>query len=318
MTRGIVIGKFLPIHLGHLALIDFASQRCDELIVSMSYKLTDPIAPELRFSWLKALTEKNPKVRLRMVRDDFDKETLEMDPRMRLWASVIDFNFGSFQKIFSSEDYGEPLARQMGAEHVSFDRERKQFPISGSQIRKEPTKYWHFIPTVARPYFVKKICFYGPESTGKSFLARNLAAAFQTELVPEVAREIITSNEFTVEDIIKIGHAQTQRVLDKVKTANRFLFCDTDVITTQVYCKYYLGVVPQVLFELEKKIHYDHYFLFDVDVPWVKDGMRDLGHKREEMFKIFKHELDRRKIPYTLVRGDYEEREKIVVSTLAK
>jgi HTH-type transcriptional repressor of NAD biosynthesis genes len=316
MIRGIIIGKFLPVHAGHLALIDFASQQCDELIVSMSYKASDSIDAELRFSWLKSLTESNPKVRLRMVHDNFDNDHLELEARMRLWANVIDFNFDSIHRVFSSEDYGAPLAIQLKAEGVLFDRERKQVPVSASQIRKEPMKYWHFIPIVVRPYFVRKICFYGPESTGKSVLARNLASAFQTELVPEVAREIISSNDFTADDIIKIGHAQTRRVLEKLNTANRFLFCDTDVITTQIYSKHYLGLVPEVLYELEKKIHYDQYFLFDIDTPWVKDGMRDLGHRREEMMKVFRHELDRRKINYTLVRGDYEEREKIVVMKL--
>lgn len=316
MIRGIVIGKFLPVHLGHLGLIEFASSQCDELIVSMSYKTTDPIDADLRFGWLQALTASNPKIRLRRIRDDFDREDIDHEARMRLWANVIEFNFGSVQKVFSSEDYGPSLAKHLGAESIWYDRERKKFPVAASQIRSDPMKFWHFIPRVVQPHFVKKVCFYGPESTGKSVLARKLAAAFDTELVPEVARELITTNDFSVDDIVRIGHAQTQRVFDKLKTANKILFCDTDLITTQIYCRYYLGVVPEVLYELEKQIHYDQYFLFDIDVPWVGDGMRDLSHKREEMMKLFKAELEKRRIDYILVRGDFEEREKTVVRAL--
>jgi HTH-type transcriptional regulator, transcriptional repressor of NAD biosynthesis genes len=165
---------------------------------------------------------------------------------------------------------------------------------------------------------VRKICFYGPESTGKSVMARHLAEFYKTEFVPEVAREIVSSNDFTVDDIIKIGYAQTERVLEKEKTANRILFCDTDLITTQIYCRQYLGVVPEVLYELEKRITYDQYFLFDIDVPWIADGMRDLSDNRQEMFNVFKHELDVRNIPYLLVKGDYEEREHFVKSELDK
>lgn len=163
------------------------------------------------------------------------------------------------------------------------------------------------------------ICLYGPESTGKSTLARELAVHYGTEFVPEVAREIVTSNVFTVEDIVRIGYAQTERVLRTLKTANRFLFCDTDLITTQIYCRHYLGVVPDVLFELEQQVVYDHYFLFDVDVPWVADGMRDLGGaaQREAMFRNFQAALDQRGIGYTFVRGNYAARASIVKATLA-
>jgi HTH-type transcriptional regulator, transcriptional repressor of NAD biosynthesis genes len=162
------------------------------------------------------------------------------------------------------------------------------------------------------------ICFYGPESTGKSVLAPKVAHYFQTEWVPEVARELITSNIFTIDDIVRIGEAQTQRVLEKSKTTNRVLICDTDLITTQIYCRHYLGVIPDVLFQLEKKIQYDLYFLFDTDVPWVSDGMRDLRENRKEMFQVFKSELDKRKLQYILVQGNYEQREELVKREIEK
>jgi HTH-type transcriptional repressor of NAD biosynthesis genes len=149
-------------------------------------------------------------------------------------------------------------------------------------------------------------------------MAKRLAEIFNTDYVPEVARELITSNDFTVEDIIKIGHAQTERVLEKTKTANKVLFCDTDIITTQIYSRHYLNTVPEVLYELEVKVHYDHYFLFDIDVPWMADGLRDLGHQRAEMLQIFKQELEKRKLPYTIVQGSFEQRENFVSSLLQK
>jgi HTH-type transcriptional repressor of NAD biosynthesis genes len=155
---------------------------------------------------------------------------------------------------------------------------------------------------------VKRICLYGPESTGKSVMAQQLATLYNTEWVPEVAREFVTSNVFTVEDIIKIGQAHVARILEKTKTANKFLFCDTDTITTQIYCNHYLHTVPPVLFELEKQVKFDAYFLLDVDVPWVADGMRDLGHLRKQMFEVFRHELEKRSLPYTLVKGTWQQR----------
>lgn len=163
---------------------------------------------------------------------------------------------------------------------------------------------------------IKLICFYGPESTGKSTMAKHFAKLYDTEFVPEVARELISSNDFTLDDIIRIGHAQTARVKEKLKTANKFLFCDTDLITTQIYSKKYLGVVPEIVFELEKEIHYDKYFLSDIDVPWVADGLRDLNNQREEMLKIFEDELVKRKIQFVRVKGNWKEREKIIKTEL--
>ena len=165
---------------------------------------------------------------------------------------------------------------------------------------------------------IKRICFYGPESTGKSTMAKRMAEYYKTEWVPEVAREIVTNNDFTIDDIIKIGHAQTERILEKTKTANKILFCDTDLITTQIYCKHYLNVTPPILFELERQIKYDLYFLFEPDVPWVADGLRDLGEidKRKEMFEVFKMELEKRNITYIPVKGTWGERERIIKKKL--
>lgn len=147
-----------------------------------------------------------------------------------------------------------------------------------------------------------------------------MADSYKTEFVPEVARELITSNDFTREDIIMIGRAQTERIIAKARKANKLLFCDTDLITTQIYSRQYLGMVPPVLYELESMVKYDLYFLFDVDVPWISDGMRDLGdeQKRQEMLEVFRTELQRRSIPYVFVQGDWDERERIVKKAIKK
>jgi HTH-type transcriptional repressor of NAD biosynthesis genes len=162
------------------------------------------------------------------------------------------------------------------------------------------------------------ICFYGPESTGKSTMAKKLAVHFKTEWVPEVAREIVESNDFTLEDIKKIGFAQNQRIKDKLPVANKVLICDTDIITTRIYSEHYLGSAPQELDVLEKEFAFDHYFLFDIDVPWIADGMRDLSGQRQEMMNKFRHALETRNISYTLVTGSYEERERLLIREIEK
>lgn len=159
---------------------------------------------------------------------------------------------------------------------------------------------------------VKKICLYGPESTGKTGLAITLAQCYQTEWVPEMYKQLFPDNHFTLEDIMVTARAQNQAVLEKEKTANRILFCDTDVITTSIYSRIYLNAVPPGLADLEKQIQYDLYCLMDIDIPWVPDGYRDLGHRREEVYALFQQALDQRRLPYLKVSGPWHQRLAII------
>jgi HTH-type transcriptional repressor of NAD biosynthesis genes len=318
MKRALVIGKFMPIHYGHIALIRFAAQQCDEVIVSMSFTPEDPIDPPLRFSWIKEIFKTEASIKPSMIVDNFDNESLPLEERTAGWATVIQKIYPPIDYIFSSEAYGEPFAKHLGAKHILFDADRKKFPVAASLLRNAPVTYWNFIPDVVRPFFVRKICFYGPESTGKSVMAKKMAEQYQTVYVPEVARELITSNEFSERDIIAIGYAQIQRIREKLVKANKFLFCDTDTITTAIYSSHYLHTIPPILHALEKEIAYDLYFLFDIDVPWIQDEIRDLGSagERKEMYTIFKNELEKRGIPYIRVAGNWSERERIVTEAL--
>lgn len=318
MTRGLVIGKFLPPHQGHVALIEFAARQCDELIVSVSDASTDTIDIELRLHWLKHIFKNQPHIKIQSIGDNFDKPELPDSERTKIWADRMREAYPPIDIVFSSEAYGEPFAKNLNAKHISFDADRKKSPVSASLIRKSPFQYWEFIPEIVKPYFVKKICFYGAESTGKSVMTKRMAEKYQTMFVPEVAREMLTSNEFNREDIMAIGREQTARVFQQIKKADKILFCDTDVITTQVYSRHYLKVVPPILYEFERMVQYDLYFLFEIDTEWISDGLRDQGsaEARQNMHKIFKDELDRRKINYITVRGNWDEREKIVTKAI--
>lgn len=317
MKRGLVIGKFMPVHAGHIALIRFAATQCDELIVSMSYTDQDPIPHDLRFSWLQEIFKNEPTIKPALVKDDFDDKALDWPQRTKAWATFLKRQYGKIDVMVSSEE-GTFLDEHLGAVHIPFDPARKKIPVSASLIREKPFTYWDYIPDVVRPYFVKQVCFYGPESTGKSVMAKKLAEYFYTEFVPEVAREFVSTNEFSEADIVKIGYAYVDRVVEKTKTSNKILICDTDLITTEIYCRHYLGILPPVLYELERKITYAKYFLFDIDVPWIADGMRDLHDNRQAMFDVFKHELEIRNISYIFVRGNYEERENFLKEELNK
>jgi HTH-type transcriptional repressor of NAD biosynthesis genes len=308
MKKGLVFGKFMPFHKGHLALVEFALSQCERVIVSMSYTPADPIPAEIRFQWLHQIFADNPRVELFQAIDDIPDDGMSLFDATKLWAEFIRHTFPDIEGVFCSEGYGIPLAQHLGLPVVIFDRERIQVPVSASVIRNNPSANWEFIPEAVRPYFTKKVCLYGPESVGKTTLANQLAAYFQTAVAHEAARDELTSNEFEIEKIIEIGKKQTELVKQRLQTANKVLFCDTDLITTQIYSQQYFGNVPQELKALEKEVSYDLYCLLNIDTPWVADSLRDFGHRRAEMFAVFKDELEKRNIPYLLVEGAWEER----------
>src|ERR1700741_1911712 len=103
MTRGLIIGTFLPIHNGHIELIEFASKQCDELIVSMSYTDEDVIPAALRFSWIKEIFQHNVTVKPSMIRDDFDDVHLPLDVRTSQWAKEITKVYPKIDVVISSE-----------------------------------------------------------------------------------------------------------------------------------------------------------------------------------------------------------------------
>ena len=162
------------------------------------------------------------------------------------------------------------------------------------------------------------VCFYGPESTGKTTMAGIIARRFGAEWVPEVSREMIDSNSFSLGDIERIGLAQLRRMQEAETRQAKLVVCDTDLITTAIYSEHYLGTIPAIISELEKQQHIDRYFLFDIDVPWVADGLRDLGNRRELMLSKCREGLERRGLTYTLVRGTYQEREEFLVNEIER
>ncbi|MEZ0538820.1 AAA family ATPase [Fibrella arboris] len=162
-----------------------------------------------------------------------------------------------------------------------------------------------------------RVCLYGPESVGKTTMAQQLATHYQTIYVPEMARDLITSNDLTSDDYARIAVAQTAAVERAVPLANRVLICDTDLITTQLYATIYGVPHPAILTELAAQEQFDAYFLLNPDVPWVADGLRDLGHRRTEMYARFEQALSERGIPYVVVSGaDYAGRTQQVITVI--
>lgn len=159
-----------------------------------------------------------------------------------------------------------------------------------------------------------RIAIYGPESTGKTTLASELADHFKTAWVPEFARDYLqekwnaSAQTCQESDMLPIAYGQMQLENEKLTIANTFLFCDTNLMVTKVFSGVYYNYCDPKIDEAAKKHHYDLFFLTDIDVPWEKDDLRDKPDGRATLFKIFKQALIDNNKPFIILSGDKQER----------
>ncbi len=313
---GLVLGKFLPPHLGHQYLLDFARAYVRHLTVLVCSLARESIPGALRHAWVQEMA---PGADVLHVTDENPSEPHEHPGFWDIWTDTIRRRVATGPEVvFTSEDYGNELARRLGAVHVPVDAARELVPVSGTRLRAEPLGFWPFLPPCVRPYFVKKVVVYGPESTGKSTLCRRLAEHFRTAWVGEYARGFLDVRGLpvVVEDIplIARGHAASEDAL--ARQANRVLFLDTDLLTTVLYGELYYGECPEWVRRAAEERTYDLYLVLDVDVPWVADPQRDMGHRREELRDRWVAALEERRRPYVVIRGDWEERFRAAVAAV--
>jgi NadR type nicotinamide-nucleotide adenylyltransferase len=158
---------------------------------------------------------------------------------------------------------------------------------------------------------IARICLTGPESTGKSQLARRLAAELGAVCVPEYAREYAEGrgNRLTREDVEPIARGQMANEDRAAGEGTGSVVLDTDLISTVVYARHYYGACPSWIEEEARRRRADVYLLMDTDLEWKPDSARDSsGDAREDLFDAFRAALDEFGTEWMIVSGAWEER----------
>lgn len=159
-----------------------------------------------------------------------------------------------------------------------------------------------------------RIALFGPESTGKTTLAKQLAEHFETTWTPEFARDYLqekwekSSQICDVDDMLPIAYGQTKLENDSLSIANKYLFCDTNLLVTKVFSEVYYNFCDPLLDIAALKHEYDLFFLTNIDVPWEKDDLRDKPEGRESVFAVFKQTLIDNNKPFITLSGDKDLR----------
>ncbi|HXB29452.1 MAG TPA: AAA family ATPase [Puia sp.] len=159
----------------------------------------------------------------------------------------------------------------------------------------------------------KKIVATGPESTGKSTLCEQLAKKYNTNWVPEYAREYLLKlgRPYTYDDLLVIARGQLEQE-DRITASAKspLVFIDTDMYVMKVWCEYVFGKCHSFILNEIVKRKYDVYLLCNTDLPWVADELREYPdlESRERLYHMYKDLMINQSTPWFDISGNYEER----------
>ncbi|MFT4062924.1 MAG: ATP-binding protein [Edaphocola sp.] len=160
---------------------------------------------------------------------------------------------------------------------------------------------------------LKRIVIIGPESTGKSTLAQQLAAHYGTAFVPEYARAYLEQKGggYVYEDLRTIAEGQLAGEDEAaLGCKGNYLFCDTDLQVIKVWSEHKYDTCHEWVLQQIAVRPYDFYILTDIDMPWQEDPLRE--HPQPPMRQFFFHQyldvVQHTGVPFMKASGSAAER----------
>lgn len=313
IQHGLIIGKFHPLHDGHLALMEFAAEQCEILTVVICAEKNEKYSSQMRKKWVKTETQFMPNISIDCFEYDSDKlpnTSTSSKAVSKVWSEVLKQRYPFVQAIFSSELYGDYVAEYMGIRHIVFDIKRFKIPVAASLILSDIKKYWEFLPKSVKEDLITKICLVGTESTGKSTLSMKLAKEFDCEFVPEMAREIIPVTDYvTYSDLIRVANDQANAIINYSQASKApLLIVDTDIITTKSYARFLFDRELKVDEWIDQANEMSHYFFMQPNCPFIQDGTRLNEENRIKLHESHINLFKNFDIKLVLVDGSWDER----------
>ena len=155
---------------------------------------------------------------------------------------------------------------------------------------------------------MKKIVITGPESSGKTTLAEQLAAHFHTLHVKEYSRIYLhnLSRPYEEADLFNIAKGQlASEEVAKAKVKD-LLICDTSLEVIKIWSEVKYNHCHPWILEQYQQQQVNLYLLCSPDIPWEYDPQRENPADRNVLFKRYQHELTGKSV--IEIRGSREER----------
>ncbi|RIV36919.1 AAA family ATPase [Micromonospora radicis] len=176
------MGKFYPPHAGHHALVRATAARCARVSVVVAPARRESIPLADRLAWLREEHADTPWVRFVGRYDDRPVDYADpaaWDAHCAVFREAVGAD--PVDAVFSSETYGEELARRFAAVPVCVDLRRRAVPVSGTGVRADPVGHRRWLGPAVRAWFVRRVVVVGAESTGTTTMAAALAAHYDTD-----------------------------------------------------------------------------------------------------------------------------------------
>tara|TARA_B100001559_G_C16241328_1_gene502551 strand:- start:45 stop:575 length:531 start_codon:yes stop_codon:yes gene_type:complete len=153
---------------------------------------------------------------------------------------------------------------------------------------------------------IKKIVITGPESCGKTTLAKSLGEIYKCHVVKEFARDYLNklNRKYKYDDLLKIAKGQEKEEVKINALEKKILICDTSIHTIKIWSLDKFNKCDPWI--IKKKENYNHYLLCYPDVPWKEDPLRENPHDRKRIFDLYLTELKDK--PLTIISGNKTER----------
>ena len=164
-----------------------------------------------------------------------------------------------------------------------------------------------------------RIVITGAESTGKTTLARALAAHYREPWTQEFVRSYAEQLGRALQpaDLEPIARGQLAAEDAKLAQAQRLILHDTNLLSSIIYARHYFDATLDWVNEQFKKRTYSLYLLCMPDIPWQADqGQRESPQARAHLHTIFKTQLASLKLPHIEIHGAREERLEQAIQTI--
>lgn len=155
--NGLCLGKFMPVHNGHIHLIESAIKDCESVHIMVCSLKNEPIDGYIRYQWMLEIFGHLDNVNIIWCQDEnpqYENECETLDEFYSHWIKSVYSNIDKLDSVFTSESYGDDFARYLNVEHVLVDIERKTHPVSGTMVRTNPKSVWEYIPNNVKNYYL--------------------------------------------------------------------------------------------------------------------------------------------------------------------
>jgi cytidyltransferase-like protein len=311
---GLVVGKFHPLHKGHLELFQNALKYCDKLVVVVfsqdDYKV-------------EVVDE-----RIQVIRDTFpdikQPEFKSSRGISRIYANYLKQTY-TFDILLGNEQYVKYMAEWIGCKYKIIG---SNFRWHAIDIKKDIWNKFQFIADNVKPVYSLTLCLIGTGSTYKTTLSVKLHQHFkQSMLIPEHGKDFVQFSLSSDISRLKASHFDTIieehcNLIKKSMWKSPLLILDTDFLTSKFWCLKYFGQFNDTLNSFQIKP--DIYVLCGQEgAEYTKDFCNDYeNHKPEEEIELYDFYHNHTDRPIYYIDGNFKERlrsiQKIIMLELNK